>query len=94
MSTNHDHLFDALSQLLATIERKDAVGAEAAMALALRLFADTPAPGDDERLRPLMARCETAARALHAELGLAMMESATSVRAAQAYADGGGGGTP
>jgi hypothetical protein len=94
MSARHDHLFEALRHLLATIEQKDAAGAEAAMEQALDLFASTPAPGDDERLRPLMMSCETAARALHAELGLSMMESATSARAAHAYADGGGRETP
>lgn len=89
MSVKHEHLHEALMGLLNAIERKDAEGAEAAMAHALKRFGETPASGDDERLVPLMARCESAAEAFHAALGLELRESATSVRATHAYATGG-----
>jgi hypothetical protein len=87
--TVHHHLRDALRALLDAIERKDAEGAQLAMEQALTLFAETPAPGDDEGLAPLMAKCESAARAFHAALGVEVRESATSARASHAYATGG-----
>ncbi len=94
MSAQHDHLHEALSRLLDAIERKDANGAEAAMERALHLFATTPAPGDDERLRPLMVSCETAARTFFSQLDAAVRGSGTSMRAANAYAVGGRGEEP
>ena len=89
MSVKHEHLHEALEGLLEAIERKDAEGAEAAMEHALKLFGETPASGDDDRLGPLMARCEIAAKAFHSALGLELRESATSVRATHAYVEGG-----
>ena len=94
MSARHDHLHEALTVLLDSIERKDANGAEAAMERALNLFASTPAPGDDERLRPLMTSCEVAGRAFFSQLDLAVREPGTSARATHAYATGGQGEEP
>jgi hypothetical protein len=89
MSARHEHLLSALGGLLEAIERKDGEGAEAAMERALQLFASTPAPGDDERLLPLLASCERSAQLFRAELGRALLDSAASARAQVAYVSGG-----
>jgi hypothetical protein len=88
VSARHDHLRDALQAVLERVVARDAAGAEAAMERALAAFATTPAPGDDERLAPLMATCEAASRGYHAELGTALKDAALKARAGQAYARG------
>jgi hypothetical protein len=88
VSARHDHLQDALGAVLERVLARDAQGAEAAMDQALAAFAATAAPGDDERLAPLMATCEAAARAFRAELGEAVKDTALQARAGLAYARG------
>lgn len=85
----HDHLVHALEALRAAIETKDATAAAGAMERTLALFAQTPNIARDERLAPLMASCEAAARAFHAQLGEVLRASGASARAADAYAPGG-----
>jgi hypothetical protein len=88
MSARHDGLFEALTALQARIAARDALGAEAAMEVALARFAAVPTPGDDERLLPLKDACEAAARLYCAELGGALRETAAGARATEAYGRG------
>lgn len=89
MSVRHDHLHEALETLLGAVARRDAEGARAAIEEAARRFAATPSPGDDDRLRPLLAACESAARTFHGQLASELRESVVSARAHVAYATGG-----
>jgi hypothetical protein len=94
MSARHEHLVQALERLAAAIAHQDAQAAGVAMEEALGLFATTPNPGDDERLAPLVAQCEAAARELHARLGAAVRASAATTKAVNRYAVGGRGSLP
>jgi hypothetical protein len=89
--TQHDHLLAALDDVLDKLEHGDAVVAGEASQRALELFASTPSPGEDERLRPRYEKCLLAIAALQERLVRELNQSATSTRAGRAYAAGGTG---
>ncbi|MFT3709084.1 MAG: hypothetical protein QM817_15670 [Archangium sp.] len=88
----HDALHALLLELRASLEQRDAEGAEALMSKTAEAVMSTPDAAADERVMPLLKHCDALANAYHRELFTAMQHTGAGNRAARTYEAAGDAG--